>query len=303
MTFHLNLATLQISGVPSLTTVTVQAEDTTNAVSALNEHGYVILKNAVAPEPLAILRQRMDQDTQELLAYCDTIGGNPRERGHLQQGPPLSADFVFADVAMNTHVNRVCNGIFDNECRLTFYNGNTNCPGSTTQGLHMDGRHSVLAPEPVAPMFSVVVDIPLGPMHLGNGSIQIWPGTHVVRPSDGGPRVPEDLEAERKAEAGPIQPITEVGDILIRDVRLWHRGVPNQSDRPRHMIALIVTKGPVNDKHRLRFQRGCEEALEGHSVAANAEYVEETIDYLMSPTRRIYEARQRAAKQQLAKSQ
>lgn len=277
-----------------MTTAFVEAEDTSGAVQTIQEHGYVFLRKAVAPDPLAILRERMDRDTEELLAYCDTIGGNPRELGHLQQGPPLSADFVFADVAMNTHVNRVCNALFDNECRLTFYNGNTNCPGSTTQGLHMDGRHLAVAPDPVGPIISVVVDIPLGRMGKHNGSIQLWPGSHVLRPPDGGPRVPNEMEADRKAQVEPIQPETEVGDVLIRDVRLWHRGVPNRSDRPRHMIALIVTRGPVREEHRLRFQKGCEDALEGHSVAANATYVEESLDYLYSPTRRIYEAKQRA---------
>ena len=80
---------------------------------AIHEHGYVILENAVAAEPLAALRERMDRDTEELLAYCESIGGNPRERGHLQQGPPLSADFVFAEVAMNRFVNRVCSELYE----------------------------------------------------------------------------------------------------------------------------------------------------------------------------------------------
>lgn len=279
-----------------MTQDTVQAADTDAAVQTLIELGYVILTKAVQPEPLALLTTRMDRDTKKLLAYCEMIGGNPRELGHLQQGPPLTGDFVFADVAMNSYVNRVCNTLFENECRLTFYNGNTNCPGSTTQGLHMDGRHLSLDPEPVGPTLSVVVDIPTGSMNRSNGSIQLWPGSHVLRPPDGGPRVPPDMEAKRQKQVDPIQPETTVGDVLIRDVRLWHRGVPNRSDRPRHMIALIVTKGPARETHRLQFRKGCETALEGHSVAANAEYVDEPIDYLLGPTKRIYRARKEAAK-------
>ncbi|MYD43604.1 MAG: phytanoyl-CoA dioxygenase family protein [Gammaproteobacteria bacterium] len=272
----------------------VAANDYQGASDLIRELGYVILKQAVSHEPLAILRERMDRDTQELLAYCDTIGGNPRELGHLQQGPPLSADYVFTDVAMNQHVNRVCNLLFDNHSRLTFYNGNTNCPGSTTQGLHMDGRHPTLAPEPVAPTTGVVVDIPAGPMNTSNGSIQLWPGTHVIRPEAGGPRVPEELESERRAESSPIQPTTEVGDVLIRDIRLWHRGVPNHSTRPRHMIALIISKSFAPSKRRLRFEKGCEDALEGQEIDANAEYVEGPLEYLVGPTRRIYESRKAA---------
>ena len=230
----------------------------------------------------------MDRDTDELLAYCETIGGNPREYGHLQQGPPVSKEYVFPVVAMNEHVNRVCNDLYNHRPRLTFYNGNTNCPGSTTQRLHMDGRHATLPPEPVAPTYSVVVNIPVASMNKTNGAIQIWPGSHRIRPIEGGPRVPEALEAARAKVTPPIQPETCVGDVLIRDIRLWHRGVPNPSDRPRHMIALIVTDGRHPVRNQLEFEVGCENALEGHSVESNAKYTSRDIDYLIEPTRRIY---------------
>ena len=276
------------------TSTRVHATESEAAVNAIREWGYVILEEAVSRGPLKVLRERMDRDTEELLAYCETIGGNPRERGHLQQGPPVSAEFVFPEVAMNRFVNRVCNMLYDHRPRLTFYNGNTNCPGSTTQGLHMDGRHATLDPEPVAPTSSVVVDIPAGPMNTENGSIQIWPGTHLVRPPEGGPRVPEEFETARRATEGPIQPETQPGDVLIRDTRLWHRGVPNRSDRPRHMIALIVSDGRLPERGKLDFQKGCEGALEGHTVDSNANYTDQPIDYLFAPTRRIYEHRQAA---------
>ena len=272
----------------------VHASETDAAVTAIHEHGFVIIEDAVPKKPLEVLRERMDRDTEELLAYCDSIGGNPRERGHLQQGPPVSPEYVFADVAMNSYVNQICNQVFNHRARLTFYNGNTNCPGSTTQRLHMDGRHATLAPEPVAPTTSVVVDIPAGPMSKANGSIQIWPGTHLVRPPEGGPSVPEELETARRPVEQPIQPEMNAGDVLIRDIRLWHRGVPNRSDRPRHMIALIVTDGRLPVRGKLEFQKGCEDALEGHTVDSNARYVEKEIDYLLAPTRRIYMSRQSA---------
>lgn len=276
------------------TSTRVHATESEAAVIAIREWGFVLLEEAVASEPLKVLRDRMDRDTAELLAYCESIGGNPRELGHLQQGPPVSEDFVFSDVAMNRYVNRICNLLYEHRPRLTFYNGNTNCPGSTTQRLHMDGRHATLEPEPVSPTSSVVVDIPPGPMNKGNGAIEIWPGSHLVRPPEGGPRVSDELEGSRRAIEGPIQAETQVGDVLIRDTRLWHRGVPNHSDRPRHMIALIVSDGRLPVRGKLDFQKGCEDALEGHSVDSNANYTSQPIDYLFAPTRRIYEHHQSA---------
>ena len=292
--------------------------DIVRAVQAIHKHGFVILEGAVPPEPLALLRRRMDEDTEELLRYCASIGGNPRARGHLQQGPPLSPDLVFADVAMNAAVNDVCRALYgardgvqnaeaDQRPLLTFYNGNTNCPGSVEQHLHMDGRHCTRPAEPVAPTASVVVNVPPGPTSLGNGAIELWPGSHRIHcVNDAGVSASEDdgasmasLSAERRQAVAPVRPETEVGDVLIRDVRLWHRGVPNRSDRPRHMIALIVSKrSPGAAVQRLRFERGCEAALEGHGVDANADYVQGPIEYLIGPTRRIHERRCREPSRQ-----
>ena len=287
--------------------VRVAPSDIARAVQALHEHGFVILEGAVPPEPLALLRQRMDEDTEELLRYCDSIGGNPRALGHLQQGPPPSPELVFADVVMNVAVNDVCRTLYgaegaegDSRPLLTFYNGNTNCPGSVVQHLHMDGKHYTEVGETVAPTASVVVNIPPGPTSLGNGAIELWPGSHRIHcVNDAGTGAGEAagatiaaLATERRRAVAPVRPETEIGDVLIRDVRLWHRGVPNDSDRPRHMIALIVSKRfPGAPVQRLRFERGCEAALEGHGVDANAEYVQGPIDYLIAPTRRIQERR------------
>ena len=290
------------------TIVRVAPGDTSRAVEAIHEHGFVILEQAVPSVPLALLRRRMDEDTEELLRYCESIGGNPRALGHLQQGPPPSRELVFADVVMNVAVNDVCRALYgaegsegDSRPLLTFYNGNTNCPGSVEQHLHMDGKHSTDLGEAVAPTASVVVNIPPGPTRLGNGAIELWPGSHRIHcVNDAGTGAGEGegasiaaLADKRQDVVAPVRPETEVGDVLIRDVRLWHRGVPNRSDRPRHMIALIVTKRfPDAPVKRLRFERGCEAALEGHGVDANADYVEGPLEYLIGPTRRIHERRE-----------
>ena len=291
--------------------VRVAAGETARAVEAVHEHGFVVVEDVIAPEPLAALRRRMDADTEELLRYCESIGGNPRARGHLQQGPPLSPELVFADVAMNAAVNDICRALYgaerssgDERPLLTFYNGNTNCPGSVDQHLHMDGRHYTAPGEPVTRTASVVVNIPPGPMNRSNGAIELWPGSHRIHcVNDAGTGAGEsegagvaELAASRRNVVPPVQPETRVGDVLIRDVRLWHRGVPNRSDRPRHMIALIVTRRfPDAPGGRLEFERGCDAALEGHGVDANADYVEGPLDYLIGPTRRIHERRQAAA--------
>ncbi len=271
-------------------TYKVPKDSTAMAIERLREIGFVVLVDALPRSPLVKIRERMDSDTSALLEYCDSIGGNPRARGHLQQGPPPTAGYVFKDIVMNRYVVSVCRALLGPSLTLTFYNGNTNCPNSVVQHLHMDSDHRSGAPNPVEKTFSVVVNIPLGPMNCGNGSIELWPGTHMIRSQSGTRAIADDQERSRRSECSPIQPITKIGDVLIRDIRLWHRGVPNQSNRPRHMIALVVVDETCEVGGKLRFQKGCETELEHSGIDSNALYVGEPIDYLLGPTRRIYEA-------------
>lgn len=278
--------------------VRVQRGEVQRAVEAIQRNGFVIVEQVVPAHLLDRLRRRMDEDTIELLDYCASIGGNPREGGHLQQGPPPLKEFVFPEVAMNAHVLAICRALFKQRPRLDFYNGNTNAPGRVRQHLHMDGAHRNSSPDPVEATFSVVLNVPPGPMDLSNGAIELWPGSHMVRSEQNNRGIDEDQMNRRQREAPPIQPTTRVGDVLIRDMRLWHRGVPNTSTRPRHMIALIFSDAQDESRYRLPFEKGCEQALEGHDADANARYTDEHIDYLLGPTKGIYEARQRARQNQ-----
>ena len=283
----MNPVQIQMDAIRDQFSVTRDSVD--EAVASIRLHGFVVLKQALPKQPLAIIRSRMDQDTRELQDYCSSIGGNPRERGHLQQGPPPLRDFVFRDIVMNPFVVNVCVKLLGENPTLTFYNGNTNCPRSGTQHLHMDSAHRTQDPEPVEQTWSVVVNVPPGPMDISNGAIELWPGSHLVRTPDGSRAISSDQMSQRKESHPPIQPCTEIGDVLIRDIRLWHRGVPNRSNRPRHMIALVLVDGSSEVRGRLRFQKGCELELEGNAVNPNADYVDETIDYLIAPTRRLYD--------------
>ena len=54
-------------------------------------------------------------------------------------------------------------------------------------------------------------------------------------------RVPEEHVEARRAVRGPLRGCTRKGAVLIRDMRLWHRGTPNRSAEPRFMVAMIHT--------------------------------------------------------------
>jgi ectoine hydroxylase-related dioxygenase (phytanoyl-CoA dioxygenase family) len=172
-------------------------------------------------------------------------------------------------------------GLYNN-----FYNGNTNSPGSTIQPLHRDGAHLWDDQEVAHPTTEVVVNISPQDTTEENGSVEIWPGSH-LQVSGGG--VDEEQEEARRKIAPPIRGNAKKGSAIIRDMRLWHRGVPNPSDKPRHMIALIYRASWLKSNRRLKYKTGCEAAFENSDLDHNAEFLDfakkkiDDYDYLFNP--------------------
>lgn len=106
--------------------------------------------------------------------------------------------------------------------------------------------------------FFVIANVPLCPFNATTGSTEFWLGSHastsgkdqvIATPETtlanatlrvGDPVtyvLPEVVEMRRQIRP-PIQPVCEKGDIMLRDLRTWHAGMPNESDQYRIMLAL-----------------------------------------------------------------
>jgi hypothetical protein len=57
------------------------------------------------------------------------------------------------------------------------------------------------------------------------------------------------------------------------------------------MIAMVYVASFMRKSRKLKFQAGCEEALEAGAVDVNAEYTDEPIDYLLGPSKVMYKNR------------
>ena len=260
------------------------------ALEAIRRDGLVILEQAVPTDVLASLRTRMDEDTEALLAFQAARGGNPRARGHLQQGPPPFAPYVSLGVTANPFAIAVSKHILGEGAYLAFYNGNTNLPGSVYQAVHLDQPH-LWSPAhgDAAPPYSLIVNISPMDCHAGNGAVELWPGSHRVMDAYEGNHVPPDLLEARRPHSPPVRGETRAGDITIRDSRLWHRGVPNLSDEARHMVASIHAAPWYQRRRQLEFGEDCRSLLEAVDFDFNAAYTDAPIDYLFGPTREIYD--------------
>jgi len=250
------------------------------AVEAIRVDGYVILENIISHEHLDILRERMDADSQ-ILIKAEKWGGAGQLKGHLQQGPPPFAPYIFRDIVANPYVVQVTKALLGPGLYNNFYNGNTNCPGSTTQPLHRDGDHLWPDQEVAHPTAEVVVNISPQNTMAENGSVELWPGSHL---DVSGRRIDRAHEEARRKIAPPLRGNAKKGSALIRDLRLWHRGVPNPSDEPSHMIAMIHRVRWLRSNRRLKYQTGCEAAFENSDLDHNAEFIDDKMDdYLFNP--------------------
>ncbi len=254
----------------------------TQAVQAIRDEGYVILANAIEPAHLDLVRERMAADSQILLA-AEKWGGAGRIPGHLQQGPPPFAPYVFRDIVANPWAIQVTTAVLGPGAYNRFYNGNANCPGSGTQPLHADTPHlwpNLATPHPA---HALVINVTLVDATAANGATEIWPGTHLLPFED--QHISPAMEAARRAVVPPVRAISRKGSIVIRDMRLWHRGVPNQTAEVRHMIAMVHQIKWLAKPHALLFNCGCEAAFpSSETFDHNAAFTDQPLEYLTTRT-------------------
>lgn len=154
-----------------------------------------------------------------------------------------------SDIIINALATQVTTSVLGPKPRLSFVSGNSALPSSPdsedamSQPVHSDADFS----HPECP-FALVVNVPLVGMTKANGSTEVWLGSHkdVSLASQEGAhgerasgRIRSECLAERRQERPPTQPIVKKGSIIIRDLRLWHAGKPNFTDKTRVMLAMI----------------------------------------------------------------
>jgi hypothetical protein len=251
------------------------------AVHAIREDGYVILSDVISHAHLDLLREKMDEDLRTLMT-ASVLPVNFVKQ-HLQQDPPPFAPYVFRDVVANPWVIQVTRKVLGEGLFNSCYTGNTNCPGSGTQPVHVDLGQLWSGLKMAHPAVSLVINIAPMDVTEHNGSIELWPGSHLdtnVALDDATIKVDERIVKARRELAPPVRGNTKKGSVLIRDMRLWHRGMPNSSDCPRQMIAMVHNIHWFRRKRRVQFKTGCEAAFENSQIDPNVEFTDEPIDYI-----------------------
>lgn len=251
------------------------------AVAALREDGVVVLDGVVEASHIDVLRRKLIADLGAVLKlkkrpYNFTLG-------HIQQDPPPFHPYLFRDVLLNDAVVAVTKAVLGPGLGLGAYTGHINLPGSPRQPVHTDWGQLWPNLETAHPAYALIIDVPLVDVSRLNGSTELWPGTHLdttMSISEDNKRVPREAVAQRRKVARPVQPRIRRGGVLIRDIRLWHRGMPNRTGSPRPMITMMHFRKGFGISWPMPFPKEAEAFFAGGELRANADFVAGPVNYL-----------------------
>jgi ectoine hydroxylase-related dioxygenase (phytanoyl-CoA dioxygenase family) len=262
---------------------TMTPEHREAAVQALREDGLVVLKDVVETEHLDMLLDRMREDLDALRQRKDAPYN--WNTGNIQQDPPPFPPYLFRDILVNDMVVAVTEAVLGRGVKNFFYSGNTAVHSDQRQPVHADTGQLWPNLEVAHPACQLVVNVPLVAVSPENGSTELWPGSHldttVSMATD--IKVPTDVLERRRAEVPPFQPTMTRGSILIRDIRLWHAGMPNRTTAPRPMIAMIHAPSWFATGNPLRFPKGTEDFFADSPLRTAARFVDGPIDHINAP--------------------
>ena len=210
--------------------------------------GYVIIEDVFGETQLEEIKGRFDELLSDYIARTDS------NRGASRYGMPLPFEAPFASTTLvaNPILLQVIQSILGDDVICSFFASDTALSGSQYQQAHSDVEPLFPHDNISLPPFCYVVNIPLVDFRPDNGPTEIWPfGTHLVGDPSVVP-VPDFTRIEElrnspvgrftEEEMTPEQVITPAGSVVIRDIRMWHRGTPNRSNEPRPMMAMVYNR-------------------------------------------------------------
>ena len=214
------------------------------AVTYLHRDGIIVLENAIDPAHIDALSDLLGPEAETIARDPDHHFNFGKETRNMDHAPPLIPELMFGDVWANPIACSILKAILGSEIRCHYANGNTALgPAKGRQPVHAD----IDKPHPLFP-FAMILNIPLCDVNLENGATEIWVGSHrdsnvdqhTVHGGEEGLTIKREVLEERRKHSPPINPSAKKGSLIMRDVRLWHAGVPNRTDKPRMMLAYVV---------------------------------------------------------------
>ena len=196
----------------------------------LRVNGFTVLPDRLPAAMVERMRLRFDELLAESAAQLPTNRGAQRYQLYVPWEPP------FAEPLLYEHPGAlaVMEAAMEPDLTLRYFASDTPLPGSDYQQVHSDTR--LLFPETQLslPAYGIVLNVPLVDCTEENGSLEFWPATHLM---------PGRSNLEHLAALLPsARANLPAGSLLLRDLRMWHRGTPNRSTGSRPHLAVVYTR-------------------------------------------------------------
>jgi len=219
-----------------------ESNNAQEVLEGLHADGIIIIRDIIDPAHLDTLNEVMVPETDHL---CKTAHFNFQTR-NIQHAPPLlPPSLVFDDMYLNSLLLHAVTLYLGPNPQFNFISGNTALPnGSTRQPVHCDLSFKY----PEFP-FYVIANIPLITATPEVGCTEFWPCTHLRPFSDQLEPKFYEIQKERLEGYACLQPEVPKGSVVLRDLRLWHAGMPNPSNTCRCMIGLAYCSSWYRTKY------------------------------------------------------
>ena len=235
------------------------------AAAILACRGYVILRDALEPDFATALAREMEdiyQDCRQThavetgtapdAAFKTEISARRRATFWFRKSrwrifPRLEGPMGDPRLLANPFVTPVLDRLLGDTFRCRYVSSDTCLDGAILQSPHSDIDGDEVYVNGIWKPRGFVVNVPVMECGLHNGPLEVWPGgshlwdSNFLKPFGLVPNVQDGRNpaVERLAEFFPsIKVVLKPGEILIRDLAMWHRGTPNPTDQPRTMLTI-----------------------------------------------------------------
>lgn len=265
---------------------TLDARNLEMAVRHIHRDGLVVIEDVVPHDEIDKLNTTMVQDAKALQDLGDE-GPFNYNLGNLQQDAPPVAEHFYPSIfiselnlacpslmsaltTVDPIATQVTSAVLGPRPKWTFCSANSAMPallGASPQRQPVHSDADFVHPDHP---FALVVNVPLVSMTPENGSTEVWLGTHKndISVQEGAHgerasgRIKQDVLEERMHTSPPVQPQVKKGAVVVRDLRLWHAGMPNLSEEVRVMLAMIHFAPWYRNPMRLRLGADVKPILE-----------------------------------------
>jgi ectoine hydroxylase-related dioxygenase (phytanoyl-CoA dioxygenase family) len=217
------------------------------AAAILACRGYVILRDALEPDFAAALAREMDDIYQDCRQTHTVETGTSPDAAFRTEVSARRRATGDPRLLANPFVTPVLDRLLGDTFRCRYVSSDTCLDGAILQSPHSDIDGDKVHVNGIWKPRGFVVNVPVMECGLHNGPLEVWPGgshmwdSNFLRPFGLVPNVQDGRNpaVERLAEYFPsIKVVLKPGEILIRDLAMWHRGTPNPTAHPRTMLTI-----------------------------------------------------------------